>query len=95
MSSVRSVSLLRYVAVVLKATRYCPHLLRGRSCNAEISQAIEQVHPAHEARSQGVPSREHVERARVKRLSPEEGHGGRNFGVAPFLAENCEGSGLR
>lgn len=65
-------------------------LLRRGSRHAELPQAVKQVHPAYEARSQGVPSREDVEGAGAQRLAREQIHGGRHFGAPSLLAENSE-----
>lgn len=68
-------------------------LPRRRSRDAELPEAVEEVHPAHEARPQGVPSREDVQGAGAERRAAEEGHGGRHFRPSPLLAEDGEGSG--
>lgn len=61
--------------------------------HAELPQAVEQVHPAHETGTAGVSSREDVEGAGAQRLAGEQIHGKRHFGASPLFAENGESSG--
>lgn len=67
-------------------------LCRRDPRNAQLSQAVEQVHSTHEARPEGVPSREDVEGAGTQRFLPQESQGGRDFGVPPLLAKDGERS---